>query len=237
MGSKRRIAKDLCLIMNKLILENNIKTYIEPFVGGANVIDNIKCDNKIGGDSNEYLITLWKSLQNGYIPIKFISREDYYDIKFNKDTYPKEVVALCGIMASYNGNWFRAYGGYSATKTGFDRNFYDEGVRGLMKQVPNILDIEFILGDYKQFSDKKDCLIYCDKPYSTGDKFLYKEKQFNHDEFWDWVREMSKNNVVIVSEFNAPNDFKCIYEKQLQKTHANQKTKSIEKLFIHNKTM
>ena len=232
MGSKRRIAKDLCDIMNKIITKHNIKTYIEPFVGGANVIEFIKCDNKVGGDDNEYLIALWKSLQKGYQPLEFISREDYYDIKLNKDKYSKEVVALCGIMASYNGNWFRAYGGYSATKTGKDRNFYDEGIRGLMKQVPDILDIDFIHCDYKQFSDKVECLIYCDIPYDNTDK-AYKGKKFNHIEFWDWVRVMSKNNIMIVSEFNAPEDFICIYEKQLQKTHANQQNKSTEKLFIH----
>ena len=31
-------------ILQKLIDDNNIKTYIEPFCGGCNVIDEIKCD-------------------------------------------------------------------------------------------------------------------------------------------------------------------------------------------------
>ena len=35
-----------------------MKTYVEPFVGGANVIDKIKCDVRIGSDINEYLIEL-----------------------------------------------------------------------------------------------------------------------------------------------------------------------------------
>ena len=39
MGSKRRIAKEITTIMNKIILDNKIHTYIEPFVGGANVIE------------------------------------------------------------------------------------------------------------------------------------------------------------------------------------------------------
>jgi len=231
MGSKRRIAKELSEIINKLILDNGIKTYIEPFVGGANVIEFIKSDFKIGGDNNEYLIVLWKSLQKGYKPIEFISRDDFYEIKYNKEEFPKEVVALCGILASYNGNWFRAYGGYSKTKTGKDRNFYDEGLRGLMKQVPFILDIEFRLCDYKEFTKSRNSLIYCDKPYDETDK-TYKDKKFNHEEFWEWVRVMSRNNIVLVSEFDAPKDFKCIFEKKLGITHARQKSKSTEKLFI-----
>lgn len=233
-GSKTRISKQITNIINDLIVQNNIDTYIEPFVGGANVVDKIICKNKICGDNNEYLIALWKSLQKGYQPLEFISREDYYDIKLNKEKHPKEVVALCGILASYNGNWFRAYGGYSVTKTGKDRNYYAEGVRGLMKQVSKILDVDFRCCDYKDFSNVKNTLIYCDKPYEGTDK-CYSDKQFNHSEFWKWCREMSKNNTVIISEFNAPDDFKCIWEKEMQITHANQKKKSTEKLFIHTK--
>lgn len=233
-GSKARISKQITSIINKLIADNNINTYIEPFVGGANVVDKIQCKNKICGDNNEYLIALWKSLQQGYQPLEFISREEYYNIKLNKDSYTKEVVALCGILASYNGNWFRAYGGYSPTKTGKDRNYYAEGVRGLMKQVPKISDVDFRFCDYKDFSNVKNTLIYCDKPYENTDK-CYSDKSFDHNKFWEWVRHMSENNIVIVSEFNAPNDFTCIWEKEMQITHANQKKKSTEKLFINNK--
>lgn len=42
MGSKSRIAKDIVPIIQKCIDDNNLETYIEPFVGGANVIDKIK---------------------------------------------------------------------------------------------------------------------------------------------------------------------------------------------------
>ena len=233
-GSKARISKDITKILNKIIEENNIDTYIEPFVGGANVIDKVVCENKIGGDNNEYLISLWNSLKNGYKPIEFISREDYYDIKTNKEKYPKEVVALCGILASYNGNWFASYGGYSKTKVGKDRNYYAEGVKGLIKQIPHIKDVEFVFADYTDFSNNKNCLIYCDPPYVSRYKDVYSQSQgFNHNEFWNWVRDMSKNNIVIVSEYEAPNDFIEIWRKEVSKTHANQRNNSIEKLFIH----
>lgn len=42
MGSKSRIAKDIVPIIQKCIDDNNLETYIEPFVGGANIIDKIK---------------------------------------------------------------------------------------------------------------------------------------------------------------------------------------------------
>ena len=197
MGSKRRFAKELVPLIQSYISEDTI-AYIEPFVGGANIIDKINHTVRIGGDNNEYLIALYNSMIKGYIPKDFISREDFYDIKQNKDSYSKEEVALCGILASYNGNWFRAYGGYSETKTGKDRNYYAEGVRGLIKQVPLIMDIKFQNKDYKEYSKVFNCVIYCDKEYESTDK-TYKNKNFNHIEFWDWVRHMSKNNIVLVS--------------------------------------
>ena len=42
MGSKSRIAKDIVPIIQKYINDNEITSYIEPFCGGANVIDKIK---------------------------------------------------------------------------------------------------------------------------------------------------------------------------------------------------
>ena len=62
-GSKNKLAKFLVPIIQKYIDDNDIKTYIEPMVGGANLIDKIKCDNKIGADINEELIALLKYAQ------------------------------------------------------------------------------------------------------------------------------------------------------------------------------
>ena len=41
MGSKSRFAKDIVSILQKTIDDNNVNTYIECFVGGANIIDKI----------------------------------------------------------------------------------------------------------------------------------------------------------------------------------------------------
>jgi hypothetical protein len=67
-GSKARLAKDIAPIINKIIEDNDIKKYVEPFVGGANMIQHIKCELKIGNDINRYLIAMWHRLQAGWIP-------------------------------------------------------------------------------------------------------------------------------------------------------------------------
>ena len=45
-GSKNRLAKDLAPIIQSYIDDNNIIHYWEPFCGGANMIDKIKCKNR-----------------------------------------------------------------------------------------------------------------------------------------------------------------------------------------------
>ena len=62
-GSKNKIAKYIVPIIQKYIDDNNITTYIEPFCGGLNIIDKIKCKNRIASDYNEDLIALLKYIQ------------------------------------------------------------------------------------------------------------------------------------------------------------------------------
>lgn len=57
-GNKARLRKYIVPFIQNCIDRNNIKTYIEPFVGGANVIDHIRCSERIGTDINRELITL-----------------------------------------------------------------------------------------------------------------------------------------------------------------------------------
>lgn len=73
MGSKSRIAKDIVPIIQKCIDDNNIDIYIEPFVGGSNMIEHIRCNTKKGYDSNNYLIEFWRELQNGWNPLENIN--------------------------------------------------------------------------------------------------------------------------------------------------------------------
>lgn len=51
-GSKNKLSKELVPIIQSYIT-NDTKGYLEPFVGGANMIDKIKCRQKIGCDIHE----------------------------------------------------------------------------------------------------------------------------------------------------------------------------------------
>ena len=60
MGSKSRIAKYIVPIIQRYIDENNIDTYVEPFVGGANVIDKINCNIRITQKENYHYMNLFQ---------------------------------------------------------------------------------------------------------------------------------------------------------------------------------
>ena len=76
-------------------------------------------------------------------------------------------------------------------------------------------------------------LIYCDPPYK--DTSGYSTGAFNHDEFWDKMREWSLTNYVFISEESAPPDFTAVWEKQKRRTLSMKNpTKKVEKLFVYN---
>jgi DNA adenine methylase len=63
----------------------------------------------------------------------------------------------------------------------------------------------------------------------------YDGRKFNHEEFWEWVR--TRDYSVYVSEYNAPDDFTCIWQKGIPKHAGGGKSahqKAIEHLYIHN---
>lgn len=217
MGSKARLAKDLAPQINEIISRNNIDTYIEPFVGGANMMEHINCKNKIGSDNNEFLIAMWRDLQDGWSPPEEMTKDMYEDIKNNKDEYSQALVAIAGFCATYNAKWFGGYAGIVKTKIDTYRNYYDEAIRNIQKQMLNLMDVQFVNEDYTYFTGYKNCLIYCDPPYQ-GTTQYGTSKDFDYDKFWSWVREMSKENTVLVSEYHAPSDFEFIYEKTLTTT-------------------
>lgn len=175
---------------------------------------------------------MWDKMQRGWLPPKHISKEMYLDVKENKGNYEDALVAIAGFCATYNAKWFGGYAGIVNTKAGTTRNYYDESVRNILKQLSEIQDVEFLNADYTKFSNSQNSLIYCDPPYQGTTK--YGNSDFHHERFWEWVRDTSKNNIVLISEYNAPEDFVCVFEKKLKTTlDKNSRKVDTEKLFIH----
>ena len=63
---------------------------------------------------------------------------------------------------------------------------------------------------YDEIEYKEDVIIYCDPPYAGTTE--YKEDAFDHEKFYNWLKEQSKHNPIFISEYNMPDDFNKIYE-------------------------
>ena len=221
MGSKNRYSKYIVPIIQNYINENT-KGYIEPFVGGANIIDKIDCKLKIGCDINEYLIALLDYVSKGGELHDTITEDEYNTVKNNKDSYDKWYVGLVGFTATFGNKFF---GGCARNKTKTTADYSTTAINNLKKQAPNLKNIHFRNMSFKSIPKEKikGYVIYCDPPYKGTTK--YKTDPFPYEEYYDWCREMSKDNIVLCSEYWMFEDFECIWEKETT-TQINSKRKA-----------
>ena len=239
MGSKNRIAKHLLPIILKDRKEG--QWYVEPFVGGANMIDKVT-GNRIGADFNESLMMCMSDLSNGWIPPRFITRGEYSQARDkNKLGYFSPLIGYIGICGSYGGRWFDGgYAGISKTRNGKERNYPAEAFENTMKQAPKLKGCIFKHSDYKYLSIPDNSIIYCDPEYKGTKQYKKaKDSGFSSEEHWQWCRDkVNQGHKVFISEYNSPSDFVCVWSQEVKSSlSANGKfgksKKSIEKLFIH----
>jgi DNA adenine methylase len=228
MGSKNRHAKELLRIVLKNRKEG--QCYAEPLVGGFNMIDKVG-GNRIASDINGDIICLFKALAAGYIPPSSITEGEYKKAK-NQEQSPLR--SFIGFGCSYSGKWF---GGYARgnTSKGTPRNYCDESRRNILKQASLIKGVEIFNCSYDKLCIPPDSIIYCDPPYKGTTK--YKSGGFDHSLFWDWCRSMVKiGHSVFVSEYSAPEDFVCVWEKKVNSslTKETGSKKNVERLFVHS---
>ena len=61
-----------------------------------------------------------------------------------------------------------------------------------------------------------------------------------YEEFYKWTDEMSIHNTVLISEYNMPSVYKCIWSKETKanfdsnRTSGDKSNKRVEKLFTYN---
>ena len=216
MGSKNRIAKEILPIILKERNEN--QWYVEPFCGGLGTFDKVD-GNRIGADKNKYLIAMWKGLQENREKPMQITKQLYSKarIEFNNGTnieFDDFNIGWIGWMGSYNGRFFDGgYSGHDVGKT--NRNYIDEQIRNTLKQVELLKSAIFKSGDYFDLNIPENSIVYCDIPYKNTKQYST-SKDFDYDKFYEWCREMTrKGHTVFVSEYQAPNDFECIWSGKI----------------------
>lgn len=238
MGSKARIANDIL----KIILSDRVdgQYYVEPFVGGCNVIDKVD-GNRIASDYNKYLISMWKFLTQTKLELPHnISRETY---SFWRNIWHKRncvditsddaMIGWVGFMASFNGRFFDGgYSGHSVKIKNGVRDYIQEQISNTIRQVDSLKGVDFRWASFQDLEIPPQSIIYCDPPYK-GTKQYHISKDFNYDVFYDWCRRMKDiGHTVFVSEYNMPHDFDLVWEKETKNSMNQTNTKvCVERLY------
>ena len=187
-------------------------------------------DRVICNDKHEYLIEMFKGVQNGYKLPEHISEEEYKYIRSHKDEN-KILAGFVGFGCSFGGKFF---GGYARNKE--QTNYALQSKKSLLKDMIYLSNAEFTCLDYRDVEIPDGSIVYADPPYANTT--TYQGQKFDSEAFWEYMRQISKHSQVFISEQTAPDDFECIWEKPFTRTldrNKDNQFKVVEKLFTYKK--
>ena len=232
MGSKRRIAKYILPIMLQHRIDG--QTWVEPFVGGGNMIEKVS-GARIGSDINNWAIEGLISIRDHVDELpknnNEFTEEDYKRLKIS-DEYKHK--GFAGFAYSFGARWMSSF-----RRDSRGTDYVAASYRAAVRQHKLIQGVEFLVCNYEELNIPYQSLIYCDPPYkgTAG----YATGSFDHDKFWQWCRDMSDSgHIVFVSEYNAPDDFKCIWSMEgivSGLTVNGPQKRSVEKLFVYSQAV
>ena len=156
-------------------------------------------------DNNKYLVALLNKFKTDKPEPLNITKEEYKNVLLNKNNYEDWYVGYVGFLTTYRNVFF---GGFADK---FDhRNKEIESYNNLSRQDLSQIMIECM--DLFSVS-ANGAVIYIDPPYKGTKKYY---TRFDYDKFWYKARELSKNNIVLVSEQTIPDDVNILFSKPLK---------------------
>lgn len=177
-----------------------------------------------------------KELQNGWRPIK-VTKDLFQDMRKDRSKYPDHVVGYLEFGYTFGSNWGSGFIGNINDVSRKGRDRISESYRSILKTQKDIKGITFTTGSYEEMEIPVESIIYCDPPYNNSRRFLGTES-FNTEAFWEWCRDKgNQGHTVFISEYVAPDDFECIWEKEIIRRVAKNtagKT-AVERLFKHRR--
>lgn len=199
---------------------------VEPFCGSANVTVHLSGERR-ASDVDGNLIALLEGVRDGWKPPARVSPRRYQALLDGSIDDPK-LRAFIGYGCSWGGKWL---GGFARSDT---QNYAESAARSLRRKAALLRGVQFRAVDYRTLRPS-GCLIYCDPPYdsTTAHSPGSSLAGFDSEEFWSIMREWSRTNVVVISEYAAPPDFESIaaFPRKLSVQNASAAGARVERLF------
>ena len=221
LGGKAKGSEFILKLLNDPRFDN--LPYVEPFVGYAHILRRVEHKASYKAyDANPLVITLHKGIQQGKRYPR-VSKSRYDAMRRARCT--QFDCAVAAFAYSFSG---KEWGGYVPDD---GRHYAEERKRYYDRLAANetFRKTRFRTSDYRSLSPH-GALVYCDPPYANTTAYSV---GVSHDAFWETMREWSKDNVVLVSEYKAPSDFVCVASTRKRSSLSPSKDERRECLFAH----
>lgn len=231
LGSKSRVANLFLPIMLAEARKRGIDTWVEPFVGGGNMIDKVPPQQfrRLGFDVDIHAVNALRAIRDGHVELpKTCDEATYRSIRGG--TFSNGVNSWLRFVCSFGGKFDAGFARFVG------RDFCAEAWRNAQKQGPLLNNVFLQVRSYEEvLVTCEPVLLYCDPPYGNTTK--YASGGFDSARFFDWCRKQrDAGHLVFVSEYAAPEDFRLVKEATVKTTFASQRTKAThqatEKLFM-----
>jgi DNA adenine methylase len=211
MGSKARHAVELIAIT--CANRRPGQHYIEPMVGGGNVICKVpRADGpRIANDINSRMVTYLDALGNhGYEPPASMTKIEWSKLMKDPNSYPPELVAFAATCLTFGSVWMGEY-----VK---EEGRCLQGRNGALRDAPGLTGITFYSMPYDQINPHipPESIIYCDPPYANTTIYEGAKTKIAIGEslakntwkpltFWKWADALvDEGHRVYVSEYKGP---------------------------------
>lgn len=174
--------------------------FIEPFVGGFNLVPAVQPEAAVCNDIHPGLYSLYQGLKEGtFNPPDSLSEDEYRGLKSQSPyNWDDPLNAFAAFGCSFGAiEWSN----YAKDKRKKD-DFAATAKRGLLKKAAFMDVVTFTCMSYLSMRSLPGDVIYADPPYigTTGYSM-----SFDHSPFYKWCEDNARRGVhVLVSEFTAP---------------------------------
>jgi DNA adenine methylase len=190
--------------------------YVEPFVGGGNVICRVPRETgpRLGADKNLYVIALLDAIGNrGWLPPEMLTEDEWDKMRRRPDTYPPELIGFAATGPTFGSKWF---GGWARNAEKEDGYYVRASRAAAMRDAPGLRGCRFVVSEYDKLTIPAESIVYCDPPYAgttdykgsktkiaVGDSLS--QNSWDRLKFWRWAdAQYDTGHRVFVSEYAGP---------------------------------